>query len=117
MYKRQAGSITLGELDITNSCDLYQPRVVCRYQEVGKGDVSETSYPLIENLQPNTTYSVSLRIVGDEHYCDTDFTDPITVTTSVSYTHLGDCKLKDQPHGAAGGQIPGQNIRSSLGSI
>lgn len=60
--------------------------MVCRYQEVGKGDVSETSYPLIEDLQPNMTYSVSVRIVGDEHYCDTDFTDPITVTTSPAQT-------------------------------
>ena len=81
-----AGSITLGELDITNGCDVYQPRVVCRYQEEGKTDIRETAYPLIENLQPNTTYSVSVRIVGDEHYCDTDFTDPITITTSPAQT-------------------------------
>ena len=82
-------SVTLNELDLSNGCDLYAPSVTCEYYDVTAPDSKYYSNSLmIKNLQPDTTYSVQVRINQDDRYCETAYSSPITVTTAPAQTAL-----------------------------
>ena len=65
------------------------PNVTCEYYDVTTPESKRYSNSLtIEDLQPDTTYSVRVRINQSDRYCQTDYSSPITVTTAPAQTTL-----------------------------
>ena len=65
------------------------PNVTCEYYDVTTPESKRYSNSLTsEDLQPDTTYSVRVRINQSDRYCQTDYSTPITVTTAPAQTTL-----------------------------
>ena len=65
------------------------PNVTCEYYDVTTPESKRYSNSLTsEDLQPDTTYSVRVRINQSDRYCQTDYSSPITVTTAPAQTTL-----------------------------
>lgn len=82
-------SVTLNQLNLSNGCDIYAPSVTCEYyNEATPESKNYSGWLTIENLQPDTNYWVRVKINQDDRYCETGYSEWITVTTAPAQTTL-----------------------------